>query len=118
MFFEYFFIIGAITFIESLLYTFLPIKFTGEKNKYISYILYDISVLWFIYIFFLYILKLSNADINQLIALFFIPISAIIYWIFPFKNRNKTFSFIITSIAIIEVFSIFCLYVLVFASNM
>ena len=110
--------IGAMIFIVTLLFTFLPEKITGSKNEYISYVLWDLSVLWLVNV----IIMLSGFEKEHpasLMASIMLPVSAIIYWIFPFKSkRNKTLAFLLTSFAAIEIIGLFAVSILVSLSNM
>ena len=105
-FFKFYPIIGAVFFIVALLFTFLPEKTTGNKNEYVSYVLWDLSVLWIIN----RVIRL--VDIGQeyptiATAVCVFPVSAFIYYIYPFEGeRNKTVSFLLSCLAIIEMVGI------------
>lgn len=118
MLFDNFIFIGAIIFIITLLYTFLPAKLTGVKNKYVSYVLCDFSILWIANLIIL-LTNFETAHPEKLIALLAMPVSAIVYWIFPFGEiRNKTVSFLITAFAVIEIIALVSVTFLVYMSNM
>ena len=109
--------IGAMIFIVTLLFTFLPEKITGSKNEYISYVLWDLSVLWLVNVIILSGFEKEHPA--SLMASIMLPVSAIIYWIFPFKSkRNKTLAFLLTSFASIEIIGLFAVSILVSLSNM
>ena len=118
MILDNFIFIGAIIFITTLLYMFLPAGITGEKNKYVSYVLCDFSILWIVNL----VILLTNFETvhpEKLIALLTLPVSAIVYWIFPFREmRNKTVSFLITAFAIIEIIALASVTFLVYVNNM
>ena len=118
MILDNFIFIGAIIFITTLLYMFLPAGITGEKNKYVSYVLCDFSILWIVNL----VILLTNFETvhpEKLIDLLTLPVSAIVYWIFPFREmRNKTVSFLITAFAIIEIIALASVTFLVYVNNM
>lgn len=118
MIYDNFIFIGAIIFITTLLYTFLPAQLTGVKNKYVSYVLCDFSILWIANLIIL-LTNFESEHTGKLIALLTMPVSAIVYWIYPFREmRNKTVSFLITAFAIIEIIALASVTFLVYMSNM
>lgn len=61
----------------------------------------------------------QEPHIGYLLALIFVPFSAIIYLIYPFKGqRNKTVAFLLTTTAAIEVLAVGAAWTLVQNSNM
>ena len=115
---NYFPTVGALIFILALAYTLFPESITGKKYKYVLYALFDISLLWIIDII-IFASNFETINVTGLIALLFIPVSAAFYWLFPFKEeRNKTFSFLISAMAIIEVGAVCLIWLLMQFSPM
>lgn len=115
---NYFPTTGALIFILALAYTLFPESITGKKYKYILYALFDISLLWIIDII-IFASDFETINVTGLIAVLFLPVSAAFYWLFPFKEeRNRTFSFLISAMAIIEVVAVGLVWLLVQFSEM
>ncbi len=110
--------VGALIFILALAYTLFPESITGKKNKYVLYVLFDISLLWIIDII-IFASNFETINVTEMIAVLFIRVSAAFYWLFPFKEeRNKTFSFLISAMALIEVVAVGLIWLLMQFSQM